>query len=289
MRSTKKSYASHRLFRGVASEALAVPMSVCSFRTGSSLFNLYTDCAITWQGAAAGAVAAQECLQMDRHALLFIFTNVAQADESNFNRWYDREHLVDRIEVPGFTSSRRYQSVGTAHWKYLAIYEAEGLQVFDSPVYRERLAAQSPWSKQVLPLFVDPQRTIAKEVSRQGTGFGTYMSIHALRPWQDADVSVADRFSRLAAEAIEADDRLIRIRLLAGDPELSRPVAEYRPGRPSPISGEDWFVFAEASEQESLDTLSGPLASLPVLSAPVELGAYKLRIGVDRGDAAAPA
>lgn len=226
---------------------------------------------------------------MDHRALLFILTNIAPSDESNFNRWYDREHLGDRIEVPGFTSARRYECLGSAHWKYLALYETEGLQVFDSEAYRGRLATQSPWSQKVLPLFVDPQRTIAKEVARQGTGFGAFMTVLALRPDARASAALADRFSRLAADTIAADEGMVRIRLLAGDPDLSRPVAEYRPGRPSPIGGEDWFIFAEASEPESLAALPNAFASLPVESAPAEIGAYKLRIGVDRGDVATTA
>ncbi len=222
---------------------------------------------------------------MGQHAVLFIFANVTTADESNFNRWYDREHLSDRIEIPGFTSARRYEGIGDTRWKYLALYEATELQVFTSPIYKERLASQSPWSTQVLPLFVDPQRTIAQEISRCGVGFGCYISIFAFRPDKGAQNELAETFSTLASAAIEADDHLLRMRLLSGDPELSRPVAEYKHARPSPIGGEHWFVFCEASEPLSLASAAAQLSTLPGARDLMEVGAYRLRVGVDSGDA----
>lgn len=221
---------------------------------------------------------------MGQHALLFILTNVSLSDETNFNRWYDREHLGDRIEVPGFTSARRYESVGGTHWKYLALYEADELGVFASPSYKERLASQSPWSKQVLPLFVDPQRTIAQERSRHGVGFGCFISIVAFLPEIDAQDQLIENFSSLASTAIEADSNLLRMRLFSADPELSRPVAEYKPGRPSPIGGEHWFAFSEASEPGCLTRLAGQLSALPTTHHAVDVGVYRLRVGVDRGD-----
>ena len=221
---------------------------------------------------------------MDPHGLLFILTDVAPADEPNFNRWYDREHLGDRIEAPGFTSARRYQRLAAGRWKHLALYEAEDLGTFSSPAYKERLANQSPWSKQVLPLFVDPQRTIAKEVARCGVGFGSYISVLAFRADPDTRDASAEHFSKLATSAIEEDDNLLRMRLFSADPELSRPVAEYKQSRPSPIGGEHWFAFSEASDPASLQGIPALMSTLPSAHDPFEVGDFRLRIGVDRGD-----
>jgi len=218
------------------------------------------------------------------HGLLFILTDVAPADEPNFNRWYDREHLGDRIEVPGFTSARRYERLDTGRWKHLALYETEDLRTFSSPAYKERLASQSAWSKQVLPLFVDPQRTIAQEVARCGVGFGGYISVLAFRAEPDDPGALAEHFSSLAANAIEADDNICRMRLFSADSELSRPVAEYKQSRPSPIGGEHWFIFSEASDPSSLQGIPTLMSALQSAYEPVEIGEFRLRVGVDRGD-----
>lgn len=217
-------------------------------------------------------------------SLLFILTDVAPADEPNFNRWYDREHLGDRIEVPGFTSARRYERLDAGRWKHLALYETEGLGVFSSPAYKERLAGQSAWSKQILPLFVDPQRTIAQEVARCGIGFGGYISVLAFRASPDAGDAMARDFAKLAENVMQEDSNLLRMRLYSADAELSRPVAEYKQSRPSPIGGEHWFAFSDASSPESLKGIPELMSTLPSIRDRLEVGSFRLRVGVDRGD-----
>lgn len=222
---------------------------------------------------------------MGQRALLFILTNVAETDESDFNRWYDREHLIDRVDLPGMTAARRYAAIDAALWKYLAVYEAQGIGTFVSDAYKQRLGSQSPWSKRVLPTFVDPQRTIAAEVVRRGCGFGGCLAIAALRPALGQERSFAERFAERAETAIADDHALFSMRLLAGDPELSRPVAEYKPSRPLPIGGDDWFAVAEATDAASLKGFSNLVASLPSARTAVPIGIFGLRIGVDPGEA----
>jgi hypothetical protein len=55
--------------------------------------------------------------------------------ETEFNDWYDQEHIPLRMCVPGFRSAQRYIAPGTRH--YLAIYEMESASVLQSPPYQE--------------------------------------------------------------------------------------------------------------------------------------------------------
>ncbi|MDR0380245.1 MAG: hypothetical protein LBI62_09970 [Candidatus Accumulibacter sp.] len=38
---------------------------------------------------------------------LLIWTNVEAIHEQDFNRWYDRKHMEERVRIPGFIWSRR--------------------------------------------------------------------------------------------------------------------------------------------------------------------------------------
>jgi len=224
---------------------------------------------------------------MGQRALLFILTNVAEEDESDFNRGYDREHLSDRVDLPGMTAARRYAAIEAPLWKYLAVYEAAEIGTFVTDAYKQRLGSQSAWSLRVLPTFVDPQRTIAEEVSRRGAGFGSCLA-PVVRPPHGEERAFVNQFAEVAEAAIAGDDSMISMRLLAGDPELSRPVAEYKPSRPSPIGGEDWFVIAEAANATSLRGFADLVGALPTARAAVQIGLYGLRIGVDAGEAVSP-
>jgi hypothetical protein len=55
--------------------------------------------------------------------------------ETEFNDWYDLEHIRLRMRVPGFRSAQRYVAPGTR--RYLAIYEMEAASVLQTPPYQE--------------------------------------------------------------------------------------------------------------------------------------------------------
>ena len=43
--------------------------------------------------------------------MLVVFTEVKARDERDFNEWYNREHIDERINLPGFHRARRYVAV----------------------------------------------------------------------------------------------------------------------------------------------------------------------------------
>lgn len=70
--------------------------------------------------------------------------------ESEFNDWYDSEHIPERLAVDGFLNARR--SISVQGWpRYLAIYDLRAPAVLESPGYRAIAGAKySPWTKRVL-------------------------------------------------------------------------------------------------------------------------------------------
>ena len=43
--------------------------------------------------------------------LLMTFTEVSSELEADFNEWYNREHLMERVNIDGFRRARRYEAV----------------------------------------------------------------------------------------------------------------------------------------------------------------------------------
>src|SRR5260370_9239982 len=72
--------------------------------------------------------------------------DIDPSDEAEFNRWYDREHLEERVAIDGFLEARRYVA-DQASPKYLSLYSTESFDVLDSPAYRNALANQTDWSR----------------------------------------------------------------------------------------------------------------------------------------------
>ena len=73
--------------------------------------------------------------------MLLTSMNIEPSEEPEFNRWYDREHLEERVAMPGFLEARRYVAVD-GNPKYLSLYSTETFEVLDSPAYRTALANQ---------------------------------------------------------------------------------------------------------------------------------------------------
>src|SRR5207247_2448283 len=84
--------------------------------------------------------------------MLLTSMDIDPSDEAEFNRWYDREHLEERVAIEGFLEARRY----VAHQgspKYLCLYSTATFDVLDSPAYRAKLANPTDWSKKTMARF----------------------------------------------------------------------------------------------------------------------------------------
>ena len=68
---------------------------------------------------------------MAKHTFI-VFTNPVEGKESEYNDWYNRQHIPDVLNVPGFVSGQRFRLADAqmsrddnrTH-KYLAVYEIE--------------------------------------------------------------------------------------------------------------------------------------------------------------------
>jgi hypothetical protein len=82
-------------------------------------------------------------------ALLIAMLDADVSDEEDFNRWYDEEHIRDRLECPGFISARRFEVVDGSP-KYLTIYELESPESLESAEYRALFASPSERTKRMV-------------------------------------------------------------------------------------------------------------------------------------------
>lgn len=86
--------------------------------------------------------------------MLLTFTEVADGDEEEFNEWYNREHIDERVFMPGFKRARRYLAADAdTKVKYFASYETDKVTDLWDPEYMKLLGDQSAWSKKVMANF----------------------------------------------------------------------------------------------------------------------------------------
>ena len=82
--------------------------------------------------------------------LLMVWTDVPADKEAEFNRWYNEEHLAERLGVPGFLSAARYEAVKGGP-KHLAVYELESPAVLQSAAYKKVSSNPTEWTRRSGP------------------------------------------------------------------------------------------------------------------------------------------
>lgn len=174
--------------------------------------------------------------------MLLTSMDIDPSDEADFNRWYDREHLLERVAIDGFLEARRY----IAHQgspKYLCLYSTATFEVLDSPAYRAALMHPTDWSKTNLARFKNMIRTIAHITISRGQGRGAALGIIRLRPAAGSE----DKLRAKLRDKLDPAklDGIISMHLIESDPALSRPLTDDPPVS-DPGAG-DWFVLIDAT------------------------------------------
>src|ERR1700756_3784863 len=82
--------------------------------------------------------------------LLMVWADVPAGSEAEFNRWYNEEHLAERLAIPGFLNGARYEAVKGGP-KHLAVYELESPAVLQSAEYKRVSANPTAWTKRTGP------------------------------------------------------------------------------------------------------------------------------------------
>ncbi|VEA67569.1 Uncharacterised protein [Serratia plymuthica] len=154
------------------------------------------------------------------NGMLFVATDVAAQDEADFNQWYDREHVEERVRVPGFLSGTRYQALQGGR-KYLGLYKTESLASFTSAAYRAAFTQQTPWSVASLDKMRDPMRRVCAVEAVTGQGCGSHLAIIPLEPAEPEGLKFA--ITQLGSMLAEQPG-FVRSSLLAPDADLSSPL-----------------------------------------------------------------
>jgi len=110
------------------------------------------------------------------NAFMAIWHDIKTESEPDYHRWHTREHMPERLSIPGFARGRRGVDWGLASHRYLTVYEGPDLGVFGSPAYLERLNNPTPWTLRVQPAFYNFIRCGCEVVLSRGEGVGGAMA-----------------------------------------------------------------------------------------------------------------
>lgn len=222
--------------------------------------------------------------------MLVTFTEVAPEDEREFNDWYDREHVDERVFMPGFRRARRYQAAdGATRIKYFATYETESVRDLCAPEYMRVLGDQSPWSKKVMARFTHFDRLTVSATIDLSHGFSGAAGLARLFPADAAKDGLRAALRDTLLPQTIARHGVHGACLLENDLEVSNEGLRAQ-GKPVPEDQkQEWLVLIDAA---SAGTARGALEALfgcdrladphGVRTIDVDRGAYAFTFGNQR-------
>jgi len=199
--------------------------------------------------------------------MLITSMDVDAQHEDEFNLWYDREHVAERVAIDGFTEARRWIAIEGAP-KYFATYCTQRFEDLSSPAYTRALANQTAWSKTNIGRFKNMIRVVGRITDSRGLGRGSILGVVRLRPEDRSERTIAKLHEQLDP-GNEAG--LISMHLLQSDPDLSKSLTE--PDKPNPGAA-DWFVLIEGTALPAVRRVAAERFNAPEL-CPVSLNLYQ--------------
>jgi hypothetical protein len=143
-------------------------------------------------------------------AAVAMWWDIAPEVQAEWEDWHTREHMPERLSIPGFLRGSRW----VAGASYFVLYELDGPATLTGPAYLERLNNPTPWSRRMMPHHRNMVRSLCEV--REGFGRGVAGMLATIQ--ERADVTALRERKGISAA------RLLQARPMAGVP----PTAEQK-------------------------------------------------------------
>ncbi|HEX4407717.1 MAG TPA: hypothetical protein VH206_02980 [Xanthobacteraceae bacterium] len=206
--------------------------------------------------------------------VLAIFNDCREGREAEFEAWFQSEHLIERMSVPGFLYGRRHKAIsGTAN--YFNFYLVETPDVLTSKPYLERLDNPTPLTRAVMSeVFINMNRTVCRRTLRRGSFRGAYAVTARFNAKPD-EAMLAGMLEKLAADTSVASSEI----WIALDP-AGMPVSQEEKlrGGDKKIAG---ALMIETLYQERAEAVGAELAKQ---FASADIGVFRVLCHIGRSD-----
>jgi hypothetical protein len=206
--------------------------------------------------------------------ILAIFHHCRAGCEAEFEVWYQSEHLIERLAVPGFLFGRRYKGIaGTPG--YFCFYLVETPAVLTSRPYLERLDNPTPMTRKMMSdVFIDMNRTVCSRVTRRGHFRGAFAALARFKQRQD-DAALAGALEKFTGDIAVAGGEIWVAVDAAGMPVSKE---EELRGGDNKISG---ALMIETLYQEDVEKIGAQLAKQ---FPQADVGCFGALCEIGRGD-----
>jgi hypothetical protein len=212
------------------------------------------------------------------NGIVLVWNDIDAQGREQFYEWHDKEHIPERLAIPGFRRGRRFRKPGHSP-EWLTMYEAGDLDVMVSPAYMARLNAPTPATTKTLTYFRNTSRAVCEPVYSVGESSGGYvLAIRIDRP--AASSTTPEAYLRdVAFPRAMALTGVLACHLFASDQASFLNTEE---SRTREFDVPAWIVLVEASTPEAAgqvrDLIDAPPLRDAGLSVRPDAAVYALEI-----------
>ena len=185
---------------------------------------------------------------------LFVMNDINPVVESEFNEWYQTEHVRQRMQIPGFLSARRYRALGDSQ-AYMAIYSCTDVGVLELPEYKAILVEPTPLTKKMMPHFRNMVRSACHETWSAGTGLGGEAVVLRCAPKPGQEQVARDFIAQTLYPQFARANCLVRLALWEASGSVGAAPSPEEARRGAPDQRVNWVVFFEAYDLTTCENL----------------------------------
>jgi hypothetical protein len=203
-----------------------------------------------------------------------IWNGIAPEGREEFYEWHNREHMPERIDIPGFVRGRRYIAK-YGRPEYFTLYEAETTQVLSGKDYFDRLNNPTPWTRKVVPSFFrDTSRGVCSVKWSSACGDGGALITLQFAPAPGREDELEKFLSGTMLPPVTGMPGVLGIHLCIADAAASDVETAERKGRSVGIP--QWLILVEGISAEAIDAACDGIVA-------GDLSAHGAIAGFDRG------
>ena len=106
--------------------------------------------------------------------VIAIWQDLIPEARQDYYEWHNRQHMPERLSIPGFRRARRFVAV-TGAPEFYTLYEADSHGDVSGKAYLDRLNAPTEWTRRIMPAFRNMARAVCRVAYTWGIGEGGFM------------------------------------------------------------------------------------------------------------------
>tara|TARA_A100001037_G_scaffold110729_1_gene100978 strand:- start:12668 stop:13357 length:690 start_codon:yes stop_codon:yes gene_type:complete len=199
-------------------------------------------------------------------AVSVMWTEIPEEVEHDLNEWYDREHVKNRVDVPGYVWGKRYKAVqgGPA---YMAVYATESPHVQAGDDFLEVVQNPTPGETEFAPHFYNTIRMMCDVTASVGDSEGGFAGFLTLTPMEGAEEKLRGFVADTALPALLEHHGIMAAHLWERNPETTAMASRGFPGDnlPKSMMAPDWMLAFEGTSLEGVIAAKNELLPESVL------------------------